>query len=85
MFVQTNTTIDTVAEESQTDAVSRRAKGEFVRGVSGFRNILTFLPNQAVPPLCSAQLPAVPQGDACKEHSGPARQYLHGCRISQNV
>jgi len=27
-------------EESQTDAVARRAKGEFVRGVSGFRSVL---------------------------------------------
>ncbi|MCR9135003.1 MAG: glutathione S-transferase C-terminal domain-containing protein [Alphaproteobacteria bacterium] len=31
---------DTAVEESQTDAVSRRARGEFVRGVSGFRNVL---------------------------------------------
>ena len=30
--------VDTMVEESQTDAVARRAKGEFVRGVSGFRN-----------------------------------------------
>lgn len=27
-------------EESQTDALARRAKGEFVRGVSGFRSVL---------------------------------------------
>jgi glutathionyl-hydroquinone reductase len=27
-------------EESQTDAVARRARGEFVRGVSGFRSVL---------------------------------------------
>jgi putative glutathione S-transferase len=30
----------TSVEESQKDAVARRAKGEFVRGVSGFRSIL---------------------------------------------
>ena len=29
--------VNTSVEESQTDAVERRAKGEFVRGVSGFR------------------------------------------------
>ncbi len=32
--------IDTSKEEAQTNAVSRRAKGEFVRGVSGFRSVL---------------------------------------------
>ena len=32
--------IDTSVEESQSDAVRRRAKGEFVRGVSGFRGVL---------------------------------------------
>lgn len=32
--------IDTAVEESQTDAVNRRAKGEFVRGLSGFRSVL---------------------------------------------
>jgi putative glutathione S-transferase len=32
--------INTSVEESQKDAVSRRAKGEFVRGVSGFRSVL---------------------------------------------
>ena len=32
--------IDTAVEESQTDAAARRKKGEFVRGVSGFRNVL---------------------------------------------
>lgn len=31
---------DTSVEESQNDAVARRAKGEFVRGVSGFRHAL---------------------------------------------
>jgi glutathionyl-hydroquinone reductase len=31
---------DTSVEESQTDAAKRRKKGEFVRGVSGFRNVL---------------------------------------------
>ena len=30
----------TSTEESQKDAVARRAKGEFVRGVSGFRSVL---------------------------------------------
>lgn len=30
----------TSVEESQTDAIARRAKGEFVRGVSGFRAVL---------------------------------------------
>ena len=32
--------VDTAVEESQSDAKSRRAKGEFVRGVSGFRSVL---------------------------------------------
>jgi putative glutathione S-transferase len=36
----TRKTVDTSNEESQADAVSRRAKGEFVRGVSGFRHVL---------------------------------------------
>ncbi|MBL4892640.1 MAG: glutathione S-transferase C-terminal domain-containing protein [Rhizobiaceae bacterium] len=45
MSKPTNTTIDTAPidttiEESQTDATTRRAKGEFVRGVSGFRSVL---------------------------------------------
>ena len=31
---------DTSVEENQNDAVKRRAKGEFVRGVSGFRSVL---------------------------------------------
>ena len=31
---------DAATQESQTDAPKRRAKGEFVRGVSGFRNKL---------------------------------------------
>lgn len=30
----------TSVEEAQTDAVARRAKGEFVRGISGFRSVL---------------------------------------------
>ena len=34
------TTGDTSVEEDQTDAAQRRAKGEFVRGVSGFRSVL---------------------------------------------
>ncbi len=33
-----NLPIDSVKEESLSDAMSRRAKGEFVRGVSGFRS-----------------------------------------------
>jgi putative glutathione S-transferase len=32
--------IDTSVEEAQTNAATRRAKGEFVRGVSGFRSVL---------------------------------------------
>jgi len=32
--------IDTSAQESQTNTLSRKAKGEFVRGVSGFRNAI---------------------------------------------
>ena len=32
--------MDTSVEESQSNAVRRRAKGEFVRGVSGFRSVL---------------------------------------------
>ncbi len=32
--------IDTSLEETQTNAAQRRAKGEFVRGVSGFRSVL---------------------------------------------
>ncbi|MGI9356757.1 MAG: glutathione S-transferase C-terminal domain-containing protein [Rhizobiaceae bacterium] len=34
------TAANTAVEESQTNAASRRAKGEFVRGVSQFRNVL---------------------------------------------
>lgn len=34
------TTPNTATEESQDNAASRRAMGEFVRGVSGFRNVL---------------------------------------------
>ncbi len=33
-------TVNTTVEEPQTDAAARRAKGEFVRGVSGFRSVL---------------------------------------------
>ena len=36
----TTKAVDTSIEESQTDAATRRAMGEFVRGVSGFRNAL---------------------------------------------
>ena len=35
-----NPVTDTSVEESQKNAVKRRAKGEFVRGVSGFRSVL---------------------------------------------
>jgi putative glutathione S-transferase len=34
------TDVNITVEESQTDAAARRAKGEFVRGVSGFRSVL---------------------------------------------
>jgi len=36
----TNTTANTAVDESQIDAVLRRKKGEFVRGVSRFRSVL---------------------------------------------
>ncbi len=36
----TKPTVDTSLEESQEGAIGRRTKGEFVRGVSGFRNAL---------------------------------------------
>lgn len=36
----TDKNTDTSLEEDQTDATSRRAKGEFVRGVSGFRHAI---------------------------------------------
>ncbi len=36
----TNKLIDVATEESQKDAQTRREKGEFVRGTSGFRNVL---------------------------------------------
>ncbi len=32
--------VDTSVEERQTNAAARRAKGEFVRGISGFRSVL---------------------------------------------
>lgn len=35
-----NVSIDNSVEEVQTNAAQRRAKGEFVRGVSGFRSVL---------------------------------------------
>ena len=35
-----NNTLNTSVEEAQTNARERRAKGEFVRGVSGFRSVL---------------------------------------------
>ncbi len=37
MAAPENPDLDTAVEESQTDAAERRAKGEFVRGISGFR------------------------------------------------
>ncbi len=40
MTTTKNTGVDTSVEESQTSAVERRAKGEFVRGISGFRSVL---------------------------------------------
>ncbi len=40
----------TSIEEAQTDAVARRAKGEFVRGVSGFRAVLGVDPDFPVEP-----------------------------------
>lgn len=40
MSPQNNTSVDKSVEEAQSDATERRAKGEFVRGTSGFRNIL---------------------------------------------
>ena len=36
----TASSVDTSVEESQADAETRRARGEFVRGVSGFRSVL---------------------------------------------
>lgn len=36
----TKKTIDTSVDENQTDAAARRAKGEFVRGISGFRSAI---------------------------------------------
>ena len=36
----TKNTIDTAIEESQANATERRAKGEFVRGISGFRDAI---------------------------------------------
>jgi len=40
MSAPPNSATNTSVEKAQTDAGSRRAKGEFVRGISGFRNIL---------------------------------------------
>ncbi len=40
MTKRTAEPVNTSVEESQTNAAARRAKGEFVRGVSGFRNAL---------------------------------------------
>ena len=40
-----NDKTDTSVEESQRDAAARRAKGEFVRGVSGFRSVLGIDPD----------------------------------------
>lgn len=40
MSNNSNVSVDSSTEEAQTNAAQRRAKGEFVRGVSGFRSIL---------------------------------------------
>jgi putative glutathione S-transferase len=40
MTAPKTTDVNTSVEESQTDAAARRERGEFVRGVSGFRNVL---------------------------------------------
>lgn len=40
-----NVLIDSSVEEAQTNAAQRRAKGEFVRGVSGFRSVLGQYPD----------------------------------------
>ena len=40
-----NRPVKTSVEESQADAVDRRKKGEFVRGVSGFRNVIGEAPD----------------------------------------
>ena len=40
MTASKTTSVDASVEESQTNTVSRRANGEFVRGVSGFRSVL---------------------------------------------
>jgi len=42
--------INTSIEEAQTNAASRRAEGEFVRGVSGFRSVLGEHPDFAAEP-----------------------------------
>ena len=57
----------TSVEEDQTAAQDRRAKGEFVRGVSGFRNAVGDVNFPAEPNryhlfvVCCAQLSLVPQ------------------------
>ena len=40
MTVPEDINVDTSVEEPQDGAAERRAKGEFVRGVSGFRSVL---------------------------------------------
>ncbi len=50
MSSSTNNSVDTSVEESQTEAAARRARGEFVRGVSAFRSVLGESPHfPAVP------------------------------------
>ena len=53
-------------EEDQSGAVQRREKGEFVRGISQFRNAIgdVDFPAEAnaVSCFCGVQLPLVPQG-----------------------
>jgi len=50
MSAPTTNDVDATIEESQTDAVERRARGEFVRGVSGFRSVLGKDPSFPVEP-----------------------------------
>ena len=45
MTIPTNIVINTAVDEPQTNAAQRRANGEFVRGVSGFRSVLGEDPN----------------------------------------
>ncbi len=67
----------TSIEEAQTNAAARRAKGEFVRGVSGFRSVLGEDPDfpaepQPLPPVRRAELPLVPPGNLGAQRAGLA-------------